>query len=76
MPHGNTMGHILVMSEGAEVERDILTFELGDLKEISASTKRNGRQGRGLQKNSKKVGARVHTSLPLLWYGCTPYHIQ
>jgi hypothetical protein len=38
------------MSEGAEVERDILTFELGDLKETSASTNRNGRQERGSQK--------------------------
>jgi len=35
--------------------KEILTLELGDLKE-TASTKRNGRQGRGLQKNLKKVG--------------------
>jgi hypothetical protein len=68
MPCGNTTGHTFVMSEGAEVERDILTFELGDLEETSASTKINGKQRRGLQKNSKKVGARVHTSLPLLWW--------
>jgi hypothetical protein len=39
------------MSEGAEVERDILTLELRDLKEILVSTKRNGRWGRGLQNN-------------------------
>jgi len=33
------------MSAGAEAERDILTLELGDLKETLESTKRNGRQG-------------------------------
>ena len=41
------------MSEGAEVERDIFTLELGDLKE-TVSTKRNGRRGRGLQNKFKK----------------------
>jgi hypothetical protein len=30
------------MSEGAEVERDIPTLELGDLKETLVSTKRAG----------------------------------
>jgi len=52
------------MSEGAEVERDILTLELGDLKETLVCTKRNGRWGRGLQNNLTKVEARMHTSLP------------
>jgi len=35
--------------------KEMLTLELGDLKE-TVSTKRNGRQGRGLQNNLKKVG--------------------
>jgi hypothetical protein len=42
------------MSKEAEAERDILTLELGDLKETLVSTKRNGREGRGLQNNFKK----------------------
>jgi len=39
-----------------------LTLELGDLKE-TVSRRRNGRQGRGLTKNFKNVGARVRPSL-------------
>ena len=41
------------MSEGAEVERDVLTLELQDLKETLVSTKKQKRNGRwrGLQKN-------------------------
>ena len=35
--------------------KEMLTLELGDLKE-TVSTKRNGRRGRGLQKHLKKVG--------------------
>ena len=46
-----------MMSEGAEAEGDILTLELGDLKETLVSTKRNGRRGRGLQNNFKKGGS-------------------
>jgi hypothetical protein len=53
------------MSE-AEAERDILTLELGDLKETLVSTKRNGRWGRSLQNNLKKVETRVRASLPPL----------
>jgi hypothetical protein len=50
------------MSEGAEVERDILTLELGDLKETLVHT-------RGLQNNLTKVEAGAHlvaTASPLL----------
>ena len=43
--------------------KEILTLELQDLKE-TVSTKRNGRVGKGLQKNFKKVGARVCPLLP------------
>ena len=53
------------MSAGAEAERDILTLELGDLKETLESTKRNGRRGRGLQNNLKKVEA-MRASFPPL----------
>ena len=56
----NTLTIILIiMSEGAEVEIDILTFKLGDLKETSASTKRNGRRGRAYRIILKKVKVRV-----------------
>jgi hypothetical protein len=56
------------MSE-AEAEKDILTLELGDLKETLVSTKRNGRWGRGLQNNLKKVEARVRASLRVITCG-------
>jgi len=43
-------------------QKETLTLELGDLKE-KVSRKGNGRWGRGLQKNLKKVGVRVGPSL-------------
>jgi hypothetical protein len=38
------------MSEGAEAERDILTLELGDLKEILVQNKKKWQTGKGLTK--------------------------
>jgi len=46
--------------------KESLRLELGELKE-TVSRRRNGRQGRGLQKNLKNVGARVHPLLPSWW---------
>ena len=51
------------MSEGAEAERDVITLELGYLKETLVSTMA-GRRG-AYKINFKKVGAKVPTSL--LW---------
>jgi len=60
--HNNSI--IILMRE--QRWKEMLILELGDLKE-TVSTKRNGRLGRGLQKNFFKGGVRVHTSLlPLL----------
>ena len=57
---------LIIMSEGAEVERDVLTLELGDLKETLVSTENKWQVGEGLTKTFKKGGAKVPTSLPLL----------
>ena len=47
---------LTIMCEGAEAEWDILTLELGDLKEALVSTKRNCRLGRGLQNVTSEGG--------------------